>query len=102
MSQPSFAASLDGHLASLSASDRSPFAIGGRLLEFIGPILDQSVHALGGIDAVISHAHAAYDKFCVPLDIPGIPDIAEPAVDAAAKALIAKALRAAHDRLHKE
>lgn len=89
-------------LAALPAADRNPLTIGGKLVDFLVPQLDEWVHVLGGIDAVIASVHAAYDQFVVPLDLPGIPGLVEPMVDSAAKRLIATLLRAAHDRLHKE
>jgi hypothetical protein len=100
--QAAFVANLESHLSALPVTDRSPLAIVSRLVEFIVPQLDQLVHALGGIDAVISHVHAAYDRWVTPIDIPGIPNLIEPAVDAAAKNLIGKALRATHDAIHKD
>lgn len=101
MSQAEFSAQAGAFLSALPAAERNPTAIGGKLIEWLVPQLDQWVHQLGGIDAVISVVLAAYDSYVVPLDLPGIPAIAEPMVDAAAKKLIATLLRAAHDRLHK-
>lgn len=100
MSQELLASQAGQFLAALAPAERSPTAIGGKLVEFLVPQLDEWVHALGGIDAVISVVLAAYDKYAAPIDLPGIPNIIEPAVDAAAKRLLSALIRAAHDRIH--
>ena len=102
MSQAEFSAQAGAFLAALPQAERNPTAIGGKLVEWLVPQLDQWVHQLGGIDAVIAVVLAAYDSYVVPLDLPGIPNIIEPTVDAAAKRLLSALIRAAHDRIHKD
>jgi hypothetical protein len=47
------------------------------------------------IDQLIIVVQTAYDKYIAPLDIPGIPNVLEPAFDRALRNLIAPLMRAA-------
>lgn len=85
----------------LPASDRSPFILGQRLVAFFVENLDALIHTLGGIDAVIRTAEAAYDAYVAPLDIPGVPNLIEPQVDSAMRLAIGAVLRSVHSQVHR-
>lgn len=64
-------------------------------------IMDQAIDAIG-VESVVSAAQAAFEKYVVPLDIPGIPNEMEPIYfDAPAKLLIGMAIRGFHSAIHK-
>jgi hypothetical protein len=58
---------------------------------------DDAIDALGGQAAVEAQAHALYNTYVVPLDLPGVPALAEPAVDALLKRLISALIWAVDD-----
>lgn len=88
-------------IESQPAGIRQPQTLAGPIVEFFVPQLDQLIHQLGGIDMFIDTAQKAYDQYVTPIDLPGIPNLIEPAVDAAARHAIGVILRAIHDRIHK-
>lgn len=49
---------------------------------------DDAIDAMGGQEAVVAYVLGLYDQFVVPLDLPGVPALAEPAVDAVIKRII--------------
>jgi hypothetical protein len=56
-----------------------------------------------GVEAVVAEVLRLYDEFCVPISVPWVPDLLEPAlIDAPAKQLIAACIRRAHARIHKD
>jgi hypothetical protein len=63
----------------------------GRLAQIIAwakQLSDEAIDSMGGQPAVDAKVHELYDHYVVPLDIPGVPAIAEPAVDTLIKRII--------------
>lgn len=90
---------LSSHLASLPADRgmRQAAALDWGLVQ----IADEAIDAIG-IDNIIAAVLSAYDKYCIPLDIPFIPDNLEPAFDDSAKFFIAATIRGFHAHIHRE
>lgn len=63
--------------------------------------LDAAIDAVG-IDVVCAQFEALYDAYVTPLDIPGIDDRIEPAIDAAIKGTLVAMIRKAHAAIHKD
>jgi hypothetical protein len=51
-------------------------------------LTDDAIDARGGQKAVEVQVLALYETYVVPLDLPGVPALAEPAVDALLKRII--------------
>lgn len=96
-----FFAQVENHLDGLPKADRTPFWLAGHLYEFARDNIDELIHRVGGIEEVIKLVEAAYRKYVVPLDIPGVSDTYEPLVDEAAINMISVGLRKGHDLIHK-
>jgi hypothetical protein len=58
---------------------------------------DEAIDSMGGQKAVEKQVIALYDAYITPLDLPGIPALAEPAVDAVLKRLISALIWAVDD-----
>jgi hypothetical protein len=84
------------HIESLPLEDRAPQWLSGHLIEFIMRALKDALDALGGVEEVVKFAEEAYTKYVTPIDLPGIPNFIEPAVDKAAIAVISAVIRAAY------
>lgn len=52
-------------------------------------LTDDAIDALGGQAAVVEQVNSLYDLYVVPLDIPYVPALGEPVVDAFVKKVIA-------------
>lgn len=63
--------------------------------------VDSAIDAVG-VEEVIRVALDLYKTHIVPLDIPLVPNILEPAVDEAIKLMIAKLIRGFHQLVHRE
>lgn len=75
---------LESRLTAIPTSD-------GRLAEirkWVSKLSDDAIDAMGGQAAVVAQVLALYDTYIVPLDLPGVPALAEPAVDAVVKRII--------------
>lgn len=72
------------------------------ILDFFRSQADLLITNLGGVDAVITEANVLYDQYVAPIDVPWVPDIAEPMlIDTPAKQIMAALLRAVYARVHK-
>lgn len=72
------------------------------LLDWAIAEIDDKIDA-AGVEHLVTAAYLLYDKHIAPVDVPWIPDIAEPAViDAPAKWLIAQTIRGFHQLVHRE
>ena len=65
--------------------------------KWVGTLSDDAIDAMGGQKAVEAEALALYDTYVVPLDIPGIPALAEPLVDRYIKRIISALIWAVDD-----
>jgi hypothetical protein len=75
---------LEARLASIP-SGAGRFAA---LIAWAKSLSDDAIDALGGQKAVEAQVLALYETYVVPLDLPGVPALAEPAVDALLKRII--------------
>lgn len=72
------------------------------ILDFLRDHADDAIDAIG-VDAAIAWAHGVYDTYCVPFNVPWVPDILEPTlIDLPAKKLIAAVITRVHERIHKD
>lgn len=72
------------------------------IFDFAREAADDVIDAAGGTEPFIVQLNGLYDRFVAPVDIPWIPDFAEPIADAQAKQFIAWAVRYIHPRIHTE
>lgn len=82
--------------ASLAAIPDAP----GRIVaikNWASKLSDDAIDAMGGQAAVEGYVLGLYDSYIVPLDLPGVPALAEPAVDAVIKRLISALIWAVDD-----
>jgi len=80
-----------------------PVSAGPRLvaiLDYIRETLDGVTDEIG-IEAVIAQFNELYDTFVAPVDIPFVPNLVEPLVDAQIKKVLAQLIRGFHDMIHK-
>jgi hypothetical protein len=96
---PSQLSAIKAKLAASPAKAGSRFAI---ILTWAREGLDDAIDAVG-VDSIIKEAQLLYDSYVAPIDIPWVPDIAEPMlIDAPAKQLLAAIIRGFHDLIHAE
>ncbi len=77
----------------------NPTALQPIIIDIVAGDIREFVEKMGGIEATIAAAQAAYKKFVVPIDLPGIPNFVEPTVDAAFLYAIGIVLKAAWMKL---
>ena len=102
MPDPSLAAAnaAAGLSASLESAPQNAAVRSAALLSWVLSQADEMIHAVG-IENFIVMVNAAYDKYIAPIDVPWVPDVAEPVViDAPAKWFIGQVIRGIHDRIH--
>lgn len=68
-----------------------------RLLAFIAENLKSLVDESGGIEKLVQEVETFYRGYIAPLDIPGVPNILEPAVDTALLRIITATVRRLYD-----
>jgi hypothetical protein len=66
----------------------SQLAAAGSLIEKIKKFLEQTRIALPPKDQFLKTVADAYDTYVAPIDIPGVPNIVEPWVDNALRAIV--------------
>jgi len=72
------------------------------LLDWAMTQVDKAIDT-AGVDNVVMFCQAMYDKYIAPLDVPWVPDAAEPAaVDLPAKWLIGQVIRGFHEYVHQD
>lgn len=84
-----------------SAATSSQMAAGGALLERIREFLSQLTIPLPERNEFLRIVAEAYDLYVAPVDIPGVPNIIEPWVDSALKAILLQQAAAIYDMLAK-
>lgn len=77
----------------------SHMGVADRLLDAIRTQLDQLKDSLPTKDEVIDAAGAAYDRYVAPLDIPYVPNLFEPRVDALLKGIFLSMVDRVYDAL---
>lgn len=98
MAKAAVPAELSAHLLGLPA-DRGIRQAAALDWAFVR-MMDEAIDAIG-IENVIAAFLSAYDKFCVPLDIPLVPDNLEPAFDDSVKFALAATIRGFHAHIHR-
>lgn len=91
----SFANRLQQHLEDTSAN--CPFEIASALVSGSTGLMTQV--GTQNLDHIINAAKIAWDKYFVPLDLPGIPNLVEPMVERFLWNAVEAAIRAAAARL---
>lgn len=91
----SFSTQLQQHLEDTSAKD--PFTMGAALVSGSTGLMTQVGTA--NLDNIVNAAKIAFDKYFVPLDLPGIPNLIEPMVERFIWQAVEAAIRAAAARL---
>lgn len=105
-----FLAQLDAEFGSKAfaarAASADPFSgyLGGladwfALLTNITGSLAELMERYGGIEAIIATVEEFYDRVVAPIDLPYLPNLVEPRIDAAIRAQIRPLLLAAYKRL---
>jgi hypothetical protein len=86
----------EAHLAALPPEAETRFAA---MLVFACQQVHTLADQMGGIDAFVLWEKQLYDVYVVPIDVPWIPNVLEPAIiDAPAKQIIEAATRRAYAR----
>lgn len=75
---------------------------GGALLDKIREWLKSVSGALPPKDEFLKFVGAAYDTYVAPIDIPGVPNMVEPWVDSALKAIVLQQAGRLYDRIATE
>jgi hypothetical protein len=70
-----------------------------KLTEYFGVNIRELVDELGGIDQVVATAQLAYRTYVAPFDIPGIPNLIEPAVDGYLELAVGLMIRRAYAQM---
>lgn len=94
--------SYESFAAQLAASPKSAGDRFRAIIDYVRELVDDSIDAVG-VDNIIIQAHELYDRFVAPLDVPWVPDVAEPnTIDRPAKQLLAALIRSFHNSIHTE
>lgn len=96
---------MQSHEALASRLESMPLSAPARLAALIDWAMIQVDSAIdaAGVDNVVMIAQQLYDKYIAPIDVPWIPDPAEPAViDLPAKWLLAQVIRGFHAIVHRD
>lgn len=75
------------------------FAAAGSLIEKIKAWLEAVVGPLPNKDEFLKIVGAAYDSFVAPIDIPGVPNLIEPRIDAMLRVAVLVAAGKLYDQL---
>jgi len=71
---------------------------GGALLDKIREWIKSLDIALPPKDEFLKTVAAAYDQYVAPIDIPGVPNVVEPWVDSALKAIVLRQASSLYDK----
>lgn len=90
---------VQARLEALPKSAGSRFAF---IVDWARKAIDDVFDA-AGVETIIAQAHALYDQYVVPIDVPWVPDVLEPlAIDRPAKQLLAAMIRGFYDLVDDE
>jgi hypothetical protein len=77
----------------LSASPKFAAPRFWKIIEWARARIDDSLDSMG-VENIITQANLLYDSYVAPVDIPWVPDVAEPMmIDAPAKQILASLIR---------
>ncbi len=76
---------------------RNQVAAGGALIDRIRDALSSLTTSLPPKDEFLRIVAEAYDKYVAPIDIPGVPNLVEPWVDSALKAIVLQQVSRIYD-----
>ena len=86
-------------LAVFQGFDGNQFAASGKLLDRLKELLSGIVGPMPSRESVLEAVGQAYDAFVAPIDIPGVPNLIEPRIDAMLRVAVLVAAGKIYDSL---